>query len=276
MDAAFQAINELKKEDTEFERYGSWDIWEYHRARNRPLFNPWQRYQQLPRARVDFGIACEEGDLDRAIQLSKSMLCSVNWKNPWDSYRTGLHLAALNGHRQIVEWLLPLPGTCADSEDAGHETPFELALKNGHRAIAEVFLKHDPGLRQLLPGLFRKACLNMEAKSATCLGRIGGFDPNEGDSLGRTAIWTAAHRSGLWFLEILLATGLPFDITRKVRGAPCDFDHATTAIEVAEETGEPENAALLRRYLEDPAGVSAELREKLGPRLPEDRQVVSP
>uniref|UniRef100_A0A2D4M952 Uncharacterized protein n=2 Tax=Micrurus spixii TaxID=129469 RepID=A0A2D4M952_9SAUR len=61
--------------------------------------------------------------------------------------RTALHLAAENGHDEVVEVLVH-PENINDSDEEGL-VPLHLAAKGGHTQTAEVLLKHG-------------ACINMQ------------------------------------------------------------------------------------------------------------------
>ena len=53
-----------------------------------------------------------------------------------------LHLAAKNGHKEVVKMLLERGANNTTLNKAGH-TPLSLAIHYGHRKVAEIIQLHD-------------------------------------------------------------------------------------------------------------------------------------
>ncbi|XP_046558384.1 ankyrin-2-like isoform X2 [Haliotis rubra] len=88
----------------------------------------------------DFHRACKLGDLDRVVRILSEDLDNLNRK---DSHgRTGLMVAAYQGHRDVVE-LLVTKGADLTSVDKGGDTVLHAACRAGDISIVKFVLSKD-------------------------------------------------------------------------------------------------------------------------------------
>jgi len=71
---------------------------------------------------------------------------NINWRD--DSGCTALHLAALNGHKDIVIFLLHTDASANIPDNAG-SFPLHLAAFNGHHEVAKILLTRGPSKAQV-------------------------------------------------------------------------------------------------------------------------------
>eukprot|EP00245_Coleochaete_scutata_P002526 TRINITY_DN13389_c3_g2_i1.p1 TRINITY_DN13389_c3_g2~~TRINITY_DN13389_c3_g2_i1.p1 ORF type:complete len:173 (+),score=33.06 TRINITY_DN13389_c3_g2_i1:330-848(+) len=89
-----------------------------------------------PELLIDGARYDDEEDVRAAIDVGTNVNCS-DWQG-----RTGLHMAAANGHSAMVQLLLSL-GANANSRNEEQNTPLHYAALNGHHQVVEALMASD-------------------------------------------------------------------------------------------------------------------------------------
>jgi len=121
--------------------------------------------------------------------------------------RTALHLAASEGHAQLVSYLLESKAD-PSAKDAHGNTPFNDCVRLKHDNVVKLIRKHDPNIAFKLPNNDMGVLLCQAAfgNNLADLKRLvlNGVDPNESDYDGRTALHLAASEGHMEILEYLV------------------------------------------------------------------------
>ena len=121
--------------------------------------------------------------------------------------RTALHLAASEGHAQLVSYLLESKAD-PSAKDAHGNTPFNDCVRLKHDNVVKLIRKHDPNIAFKLPNNDMGVLLCQAAfgNNLADLKRLvlNGVDPNESDYDGRTAMHLAASEGHMEILEYLV------------------------------------------------------------------------
>jgi ankyrin repeat protein len=134
--------------------------------------------------------------------------------------RTPYAIAALNGNRDVAEWLL---AHGAASELSAVDR-LVAACSRGDRSMVDAILAGDPGIRnEIGPEHYAAFYRAAEGNDITALEAMlaCGFDPNRGDeSIGKTALHVAAMEGWPEAVRLLLAHGGSVSARDREFGAP--------------------------------------------------------
>eukprot|EP00249_Psilotum_nudum_P015090 c25161_g1_i1 orf=723-2960(-) len=120
--------------------------------------------------------------------------------------RTPLHLAAANGHKDIVLFLVREGANVNCTDNFGYTPLFE-AIKRGHDHVAELLLEHRAQLLlQDATGHLRNAVASGNIDFVKRL-LANGVDPNSVDQDGRTPLHLAATEGLTLMTKVLIANG---------------------------------------------------------------------
>ncbi|EKX38334.1 hypothetical protein GUITHDRAFT_61596, partial [Guillardia theta CCMP2712] len=121
--------------------------------------------------------------------------------------RTALHVAASEGHHELVHLLLELRAD-ANAKDKFENTPVNDAVRTKHDKVIDVIRSHMKSIRYSLPG----SQVGVELCEAAATGNLeqitrllnNGVNVNEADYDGRTALHLACCEGHLHAVESLL------------------------------------------------------------------------
>ena len=85
----------------------------------------------------EFFNACYENDLEKVKELSLQ-IDDINWRNPYRSDLTGLHVSCREGKKEIVEYLISHPKINVNKETNNGRTPLYYACFWGKEEIVKV------------------------------------------------------------------------------------------------------------------------------------------
>jgi len=155
---------------------------------------------------------------------------------------TPLHLAAANGHKEIVEFLLTTKADVNARDNAGSTPLHQAAAAEGqHSDIVELLLKHgadvDAADRQWLTPLHYATLTDNQGAVRSLLNY--GANPNAKDNkVGDTPLILAAGKGYKEVVEVLLAHGADVNLA----------DNKGTPLTWATRTGHSDIADLLRKH----------------------------
>ena len=176
-------------------------------------------------------LAARDGRVSEVSSLLKEHpSINVSWTDYY--HRTSLHIASNNGRFEVVKLLLAHPAINVNMKIGGH-TPFSLGCLRVQVSIVEVLLK-DPRV-----------------------------DITLGDRNDCSPLWYASRDGILEVIERLIASGRDLGDVRNKTGKNFDSKEYT-ALEIAREENRTEAAALLQRFITNPAQTRHEIRAKLG------------
>ena len=161
--------------------------------------------------------ACDEGDLELArVLLARG--AGVNWRQEEEDLSSGLHLAALGDHGDLVDLLLAQPGVDVNIKDAANYTPLMEACIKGRENIIGKLLQVE-GIELNCQSRRGKTALHLatEFDFPNCvqlLREAPGLEWNLRDVDGDTPLLTAAGCGSPGSLEIILSVPQPqLDLT---------------------------------------------------------------
>ena len=68
---------------------------------------------------------------------------NINWSNPHSDEKAGIHVACLEGHREIVEYIITLPQINVNQRDWSDQTPLFIACWKGDEEIVKILSRDD-------------------------------------------------------------------------------------------------------------------------------------
>ena len=136
--------------------------------------------------------------------------------------RTPLHLAAANGFKELVEYLLSLEATNVNALDRWHTNPVGAAKANGHEEIVKILFANG--------GITVNRHLGSELCQAAAEGDLhkliemkhSGVDFNTGDYDSRTALHLAAAEGHLQIVQYLISQGVHVLCKDRFGGVPLE------------------------------------------------------
>lgn len=166
-------------------------------------------------------VACEKGDLEMVEVLLKEDF-NVNYVTAI-SLRSPLHLAATEGHRELVRFLLD-NGADIDKLNITGESALYLAGKHGHLDIAEDLLERGANLNpvekecaeSVYPPLYMAAADGNSAFVTLLLDK--GAKVNQVCNNGETPLHVACGKGHYEVVKILLSRGANINRATVVRG----------------------------------------------------------
>ena len=168
------------------------------------------------------------------------------WSQIWDSHgggHTALHLAAANGHLDVVQLLLEA-GCNKDKETDRGQKALHVAVENGHLAVVQLLLscadrdKVSEDSDTALP----LACQNGHV-DITCLLLETGKDPNKLTTGDKSALHFAAQKGHVQLVQELMFLGANKDQEDMV---------GHTALHLAARVGQKEVVRVLLKAAADP------------------------
>ena len=249
-------------------------------------------------AKQEFLQSCEEGNLPKLKEICSSGDITSLWETKGKS--SGLHLAASEGHLDVVRYLLtfhidvnvidrtgqtPLWAACQSGNeeiikvllqdprvDVNHEdkkgaTPFSIACAQELKEILKIFLR-DPRFNVNKEDNFGQtplwiACKNSTFEIAEMLLRDERVDVNRENRYGQTPLWIACSNGNLKLVKLLFASGIRVDIKKRTNSSFLLNPHITAA-EIAAEMGMDKIAALVGAYEGSQKEVCSRLRKERG------------
>ncbi|KAL6722043.1 hypothetical protein ACLMJK_001148 [Lecanora helva] len=173
--------------------------------------------------------------------------------------RSPLHLAAEEGHLEVVRLLVQQPSINLDQKDFVGRTPLFMAANSGNYAVVEFLLQQegiepnnatDDGFTPLHQSVFQK-----RARVIELLLERSDVDPNTPDSHGQTPLW-AASGNGDEILQMLLGKkGVDVNLQGRFKETP--LYHAA-------RWAEPKGVQMLLGAGADPNICNEEERTPLG------------
>ena len=149
--------------------------------------------------------------------------------------RTPLQLAALKGHKEIVE-LLITKGADVNAIDAAGQTPLDWAVGGNYKETAALLRKHGGKTGEELSIHKAAEAGNIEAVKQHL---AAGTDVDAKDMIGTTPLHLAAWEGHKEVVELLIAKGADVNAQRDDGGTPLDW---------AIEWGKTKTADLLRKH----------------------------
>ena len=136
-------------------------------------------------------MACSFGLVSIVNELG--IFANVDWNQRNEEGYAGLHLAAMEGHKAVVQLLLER-GADIDSKDKGKfgRTPLSWAAENGHQAIVQLLLER-------------------------------GADIDSKDKYGRTPLWWSVEKVHEAVVQLLLDNGAEVDSKGKYGRTPLSW-----------------------------------------------------
>ena len=154
-------------------------------------------------------VASEQGRTDEVRSILSSGMVEVDPVDPDDfQKRAPLHLAAMNGHADVVKVLLGF-GSDPNRAQCWKSTPLHYAAINGHKKVVEVLL--DSGANpNLADTIGYTPLLDAAFGDHTDVAQVlleGGADPNKATNHGRAPLHSAAFWGNERLVKMLLEFG---------------------------------------------------------------------
>jgi len=151
-----------------------------------------------------FFILCSRGDINKVLEFFRKSPDDL--RNAIDpTMKTGLHLAAREGHTALVEILIQ-KGFNVNARDRTLKTPLHYACLYGHEVIADVLLKNkaDINARDVSGRTaFHYACAGVSPRIITLLLGTKPELVNDPDHNGRTGLFYAIYNSSQKQVDII-------------------------------------------------------------------------
>ena len=147
-------------------------------------------------------------------------------------------------------------------------TPLHNAVMRGHHAVVKFLLQHPQvnlnATDSVLKTPLLRACQRRQLEIVKLLANHPRVDVNLPDRLNATPLWHVCFNPCIQAVKILLACGKDLDLTvaALMDDQGVDTETRATTLEVA-KASEADIAALLERFMADPALVRHELRTSL-------------
>ncbi|KAL3940599.1 MAG: hypothetical protein SGBAC_004883 [Bacillariaceae sp.] len=151
----------------------------------------------------------EEGDLTLVQDIVDDVgprIADAAWYTTW----TPLHSAVVNGHVEVVKWLLTLPVDTGLNVPVQQLTPLQSACDHGHSKIVKCLLENGADIQAnpSYPGpILTRASLNGHLEVVKLLVAEKYVDVNESNYLGKTALRVACEYGHLQVVKFLVDSG---------------------------------------------------------------------
>ena len=156
---------------------------------------------------------------------------NANWGNENEDHCAALHIAASDGHLEVVKLLLAHPSVNVNVKTLFGYTAISESCAQGHVSLVQLLLK-DPRVDILLADIY-----------------------------GHTPLWWASFGGHHEVVECLIASDRDLgDLNKKGKLIGNEF----TALEIARNDQRTEVVAVLERFVADPTETRWKLRAKLG------------
>lgn len=187
-----------------------------------------------PQPTVNLYRAVHSGDLD---QIKRHLFWKTDINQPGPDGDYPLHVAVSQGRVVIARELLS-HGARIDARDALGRTPLHVALANGKIQAAQLLLERgaDDDLQALLLDLANAQALDRDSIE---LLSARGVNLNAANSKGQTPLHLAVAAANLKLAKQLISAGAKVNLTDS---------SGKTALDIAEEQGEPTLVTLLEQY----------------------------
>lgn len=187
-----------------------------------------------PQPTVNLHRAVHSGDLD---QIKRHLFWKTDINQPGADGDYPLHVAVSQGRVVIARELLS-HGARIDARDALGRTPLHVALANGKIQAAQLLLERgaDDDLQALLLDLANAQALDRDSIE---LLSARGIDLNAANPKGQTPLHLAVAAANLKLAKQLISAGAKVNLADS---------SGKTALEIAEEQGEPTMVTLLEQY----------------------------
>ncbi|KAF4810450.1 Ankyrin-3 [Colletotrichum tropicale] len=163
--------------------------------------------------------------------------------------RTALHLAALNGMADVVEWLITKGGADKEARDLMKYRPLHWAASNGHKKIVDLLINKGAEKDAKTPSGFTPLHCAAEYGHTHVLALLlkHGLGINERYKLGGTALHKAAYNGNEEVVALLLQQGADKDAQY-----PSGYFCGITPLHQAAEKGHEKVVALLIQHGANP------------------------
>ena len=154
-------------------------------------------------------VASQKGDLE-CVKLIIETSVDPDMTN--ESNRTALHIACINGHKGIVEYLLTHAKCNPKVRDIKGNTPLHLACSNGHLETVKSVIETSTVRINLdvinnnKQTALHVACMNAHKEIVAYLTSCPGCNPNIKDNHGNTPLHIVCHKGYLECVKMFIET----------------------------------------------------------------------